>query len=444
MIKVNDSNSRILISNISYSSLLKIATVGLSYLIIPLLIGYLSSVEYGIWITILSIVNWFNLFDLGLGNGLKNKLTEFISNSNIALAKSYVTTTYFLMGITCIGIGILTSFISLFIPWHRVFNINEDLNSSVSWALAITLFFTLVNMVLRLINNVLHAYQKSFRVDIINFFSQLMIFLVLIVVKSYFQSSLVVIAISFSLIQFLVLVISTIYLFYFSYHDIAPQKAFLDKALYGEIYKIGGGFFLIQIAGVIMYMTDNFVIASLFGPEKVTEYTVAYKYYTVLTVGWTLILSPLWSLTTRAYFSGELTWIKKMMNKLVFLWLISIIVGFIMYVFSDYFYSFWIGETVKVSQSINRFVLLYICVSMFATIIATFINGIGKIKMQIYLTMGTAILNIPLAIIFAKYLGLGVVGVPLATSICLFLTSCLAYIQCNLILNKKSTGIWNE
>ncbi|MDE5975352.1 MAG: hypothetical protein K2G69_02250, partial [Muribaculaceae bacterium] len=47
-----------------------------SFLLVPLTLGYLRPVEYGIWMTLSSILVWINYFDIGLGNGLRNKLAE--------------------------------------------------------------------------------------------------------------------------------------------------------------------------------------------------------------------------------------------------------------------------------------------------------------------------------------------------------------------------------
>ena len=80
--------------------------------------------------------------------------------------------------------------------------------------------------------------------------------------------------------------------------------------------------------------------------------------------------------------------------------------------------------------------------SVFATIIATFINGIGKIKMQAYITCIVALLNVPIAIIFSKWLNWGVIGVPSATIFCLIISSLFALLQVQKILAGKATGLW--
>ena len=47
-------------------------------ILVPVSLNYLDPQRYGIWLTIESIVGWFILFDIGLGNGLKDKFAEAV------------------------------------------------------------------------------------------------------------------------------------------------------------------------------------------------------------------------------------------------------------------------------------------------------------------------------------------------------------------------------
>ena len=89
-----DIRLNILIKQFSSSFTFKILAMGLSYISIPLFLKYLGEKDYGIWMTIFSIVSWINTFDLGIGNGLKNKLTENYSKKNFQEMKEYIMTGY--------------------------------------------------------------------------------------------------------------------------------------------------------------------------------------------------------------------------------------------------------------------------------------------------------------------------------------------------------------
>ena len=96
-----NNRTKIIKKNIIYSFLLKILSIGLSFILLPLTVHYLTEVEYGIWVTLFTVMNWVNFLDMGLGLGLRNKLAEAVSRNNLSEIKTYLSTGVFAM----IGMG---------------------------------------------------------------------------------------------------------------------------------------------------------------------------------------------------------------------------------------------------------------------------------------------------------------------------------------------------
>ena len=67
-----------------------------------------------------------------------------------------------------------------------------------------------------------------------------------------------------------------------------------------------------------------------------------------------------------------------------------------------------------------------------------FVNGVGKIKLQLYTALIAMIINIPLAIYFVKWLDLGLSGVVLANVVSLSLSAIALPIQVNQIIRKRT------
>ena len=63
----------------------------MSFLItIPEYIKYFhSQAILGVWYAILNILTWITMFDLGIGNGLRNKLTEAITKHSGDMSRTF-------------------------------------------------------------------------------------------------------------------------------------------------------------------------------------------------------------------------------------------------------------------------------------------------------------------------------------------------------------------
>ena len=159
-------------------------------------------------------------------------------------------------------------------------------------------------------------------------------------------------------------------------------------------------------------------------------------------MGFTIILTPFWSAFTEAWAKKEIVWIKKIMKKLIYLWLFLLLAAILMFIFSPWVYKIWVGEKIVISYSISLLVAVWVLLNAWNGIFSHFLNGIGKIKLQLYLGISAAILNVPLAL----FLGLkfGVNGVLLSNVILVLAVSWIFPLQYKKIINNTANGIWTK
>ena len=87
------------IKNIILLFAAKAISIICSMLIVPITIEYLNPTRYGVWLTVSSIIAWIGNFDLGLGNGLRNRFADAKAKGDTELARKYVSTTYLTMSV---------------------------------------------------------------------------------------------------------------------------------------------------------------------------------------------------------------------------------------------------------------------------------------------------------------------------------------------------------
>ena len=61
---------------------------------VPLTLDYVDNECYGVWLALSSMVVWISFFDIGINNGLRNKLTAALAHNDYNLGRKYVSTTY--------------------------------------------------------------------------------------------------------------------------------------------------------------------------------------------------------------------------------------------------------------------------------------------------------------------------------------------------------------
>jgi Na+-driven multidrug efflux pump len=115
-----------------------------------------------------------------------------------------------------------------------------------------------------------------------------------------------------------------------------------------------------------------------------------------------------------------------------------------MVMISDFVYKIWIGKEIVVPFLLTSLMGVFFALVTWNTIFVYFINGVSKIKLQLYTSLFLTVLNIPLSVFFAKTLNMGVSGVIMGTIVCVFAGTILHPIQYYKIINNKARGIWNK
>lgn len=431
------NKSNILKKNISFGLIYKLAAMALTFLVVPLLIKSLGVTNYGLWVTIFSIFGWVYLLDLGIGNGVKNNLTTALAKNNFKDANQYITTAY--LSVVFIAVFLLLLFGILI----YTINLSSFLNIQIEeWFLKtiffITLIFFTINFVLSLYKQLFYSIQKSSSVELSTFLYNTLIYIQVFAVTSFSTNSLLKVTIIYGLSNLIIGLLWS-YCFFKGQKKLNFSIKNFSKTKVREITGLGIEFFLIQICLIIILTSDNLLISSLLEPAEVTSYNNVFKVFQIYLVISTVILTPLWTLYTEAYINKDFEWIIKTLKKLNLLFLVMIIaVGLTIYYTEDILF-FWIKEKLNYSKHLFLYMGIFVLVRVYGDIYFYFLNGIGKIRLQLILFIFGAILNIPLSILFVTKFNLGTSGVILATIICLFSFVIFMPIQTYFILKNQNT-----
>lgn len=412
--------------------------------LVPIAINYLGKVEYGIWLTLASILNWLINLDFGIGNGLRNKLAEALAIKDFNLARIYVSTGYAVFGMGILGALIVYLIFHSILNWASILNAPESYTHLLNALALYVIVLFLVQFLLKLITSIISAEQRPAVNGVLSLTSNTLTLFAVIILSAFTEKSLHLFAITASLVPVFVFSIASVILFRGIYKQLVPSFKFVNFKYSSSLVKLGMQFFIMQISSLIVFTTDNMIITQLYGPEPVVTYNIAYKYFYMVPLVFNVILAPFWSAFTDAYVKQEFDWIKNSIRKLILMWALLSVATLIMIVISDGVYKIWIGPDTDVPFILSLFTGLFVIIANWNNIFAYFINGVGKVRLSLYSSIFTAVLNIPLSIFLAEQAGLGITGIIVATNLCLIISSIWAPIQYSKIISKKASGIWNK
>ena len=392
--------------------IIKPLSLVLSLVYTPMLLNYLGSEKYGLWATILSITSWINYCDVGIGHGLRNLLAGQIAKNEMEEVKKSISTAYVCMTMIAGILLVITALASIFVNWNWVFNTTIDMTLTV----ILSFIFICINFVLALSNTILYAMQKSELVSVRSIMMQGINIIGIFFLSKVSEGNLVLVSILFGAGTMITYLLNTIRLLK-EYAFFRPSLRLFEKKYIKSICNVGIKFFVIQIAVILMYTVDNLLISRYFGAEAVTPYSMINRIYTAGYGFFTAIMVPIWSASTAEIAKGNFKWFEKAIKKLNIVTLIFsigyIVVGVLFVPLSE----IWLGQRLDYPAGLLTVMVVYYILQSIQNPYCQMNNVIGALNGQVILGIVQGVVNVPLSIWLATSVGLGVVGIKLATTI---------------------------
>lgn len=437
-----DRRTALIKKNIAGSLLIKGWSCVVQFLIVPLSLQCLTKYEYGIWLTINSILMGIDAIDVGLGNGLRNRLAEAMALDNRDMARQQVSTTFFMLVMIMLPLIMLFAVSMQFVDCNALMNVSPELVPDMRGILVASVAIMGSTFIFKFIGNMYMGLQLPAINNLLVVLGQTVSLGVLFVLSLLGHSSLMTVAVAFTASPLLVYLIAYPVSFCGKYSFLAPSLRFFDKESLHSLFGLGVKFFVIQVSGLMLFMSSNVIISHVMNPAEVTPYQIAYRYFSILYMLFAIIASPLWSATTDAYTKGDWDWIRRAMRKMNMLLVVSVAFVMLMIVVAPLFYHLWIGDKVEVELSLNIMMAIYSYMLVVSNSYSYILMGIGKIRMILIVTVSEMIIFVPIEYFACKYVGTTglLTSLILSTAICAILNN----MQLKYLSLGKAKGIWNR
>lgn len=441
---IDGERTRAVYKNVLFSLFLKGGGIIISFLIVPITLAYVSTENFGIWMTISALTLWFGLIDVSFGNGLRNQLVGSFAGKDLGLARSLLSTLYVILIIGAIAISSLLYTLSIYVDWATFFHIGNENQAEVRQAITVMLVSFSIQIALKPINSVLLADQRASMTSLLLLIGNAVILLGIYIATQYTQGSLLTLAYIQSIVPVLVLIIANIWLFTTRYRNIAPSIRHIKFGLSKNLFSTGSQFLFLQIVSLLMFSSGSIVVTYFLGPKQVVIYNIAYRYFGVIPMLYGIVIMPYWSAFTDAYIKKEFDWILTSLRKLNQLASLAIVAAVLMVHFADVAYAHWIGTELRIPLELSIAFACYSASYVFLCNYNYLINGVGKLRVLVYTSLIGMIIFVPLNYLLVVVLELGLPGVVWVSTGWNIVLLGLCWSQSRKLLLGKAYGIWNR
>lgn len=435
-----DKRTTLVKKNIAGSFIIKGWNSTILLFLVPLTMQCLTQYEYGIWLTINSILIWIDQFDIGFGNGLRNKLAEAMANNDKRRAKELTSTTFFMLFLIMIPlVGLLLLTIHS-IDCYHLFNASPILLPNLQGTLEVLIALVGATFIFKFIGNIYLGLQLPAINNLLIAIGRTLSLILIAILAALHDHSFSHVAIAYTISPLIIYIVSFPVTFHY-YPYLLPSIFSFRKVELHHLFSLGIKFFLVQISGAILFASSNLVISNTISPMDVVPYQISYYYFSVPLMIFSIIISPIWSATTDAYTKREWNWISRMEHKmrLIIFGMIGCIL--VMIFIAPWIYEIWIGNKIIFNPYLTIGMAIYITIIIFSLCYSNILNGIGKIWLLTIVTVIEAICFLPLAFYLGKQYGvIGIIGALIIVNSLCAITN---YIQFKKLSNQTATDIWN-
>ena len=442
ILEKDNARNIMIYKNIAVSFLLKMVAAVISFVMIPLTLTCLGEYKNGVWLTISSMLLWIDQMDIGLGNGLRNKLATYIAHSQFVEARKAISSTLAMLVCIVIPIVLILSLLIYTTDVFSFFNVMSSMIPDLRSVLLASVILVCMTFVFKTVGNVYMGLQLPAINNLIIVIGQAIALAATWVLLENDCATFRNIVLVNTSAPLLVFGIAYLITFYQRYPNLKPSFATVNLRIALSLGNLGLRFFWLQIASVIQFMTANILISKFFTPAMVTPYQITYRYFSLVLVIFSVVCMPYWNATTDAYERGDKAWIRQANRRMNILTAIIACVVVLMTIVSPYVYNIWVGEKCHVPFSMSVMMAIYVFLLVMSTRYSYFLNGIGALKLQLYMTV-TVLFFIPLAWYVSRQTH-DILYFMTIMCLCIAPSIIVNKIQFSKLLNGTATGIWRK
>ncbi|MGC2108346.1 MAG: lipopolysaccharide biosynthesis protein, partial [Candidatus Korobacteraceae bacterium] len=373
----------------------RLLTTATALISLPMAVRYLGPERYGVWATVTTTAVWLNLLDLGIANTLTNHISRAYALDDRAAATRSLTNALALTGGVAALAGIASAAVFPRINWSSLFNVSAGVSAGeVRHTVAAAVVLMLLGLIGNLGNKLLAGYQELHRgnyaacagvaASLLGLASGILLRVSMPVLFVMSAGSL-----TLANLAMLAAVVTRLKPW------LHPRLSLIDRRSICELFESGWSFFLIQVAAVVVFSSDNLVVSHYLGAAEVTPYSVTWRLVSLAAVLQSLIFPALWPAYAEAYAKGDYRWIRRTFAgtmKATLTLNICCVIGLV--AFGRELIRIWAGPSAVPSQPLLLAMGVWAIISGFMSVESCLLAALNRTREQAFLSIVAAVVNL--------------------------------------------------
>jgi O-antigen/teichoic acid export membrane protein len=375
-------------------------------LYVPIVIRYLGVGSFGVWTTITTTLTMLLVLDLGVANSLTNFISDAYARGDHGHAGRYSTTAFGLMSCISCSLGLIAYLAWPYLDWESLFNVVPPMAvPDVADAVAVALAIFLVDLPARLGGKVLGGYQEFGGANLFAIIGSAISLVVTWVLARTGAGLPALVAGSTGPIV-AADVLCTLWLLWVRKPWLRPRVAHLDRDAARRMLSLGGHLFLIQIAGLLVFDSDNLIIAHYLGPADVAPYNTTWRFAACATGLHALLFPALWPAFSEAMARGDSEWVRRtfwQVFRITMLAAVGFACGFA--VFGRWIIRIWATAAAVPDERLLLLMCAWVLISTFMANTVVVLLARGALRLQAWLSLAVGVANVVLSIWLVQRIG---------------------------------------
>ncbi len=372
---------------------------------VPLTLGYLGQERYGFWVTVTSLAAVLQFSDLGLGNGLVTMIAESRVTDEHDKLQMLVSSALALLAISGCGVLAISLCAALFVDWSTLFTLSPTVGHEAAPAIAIFLSCLAVGIPLGLVTNIQNGLQEGF---IANVWAGIgaILGLTAVIMAALLKAPVPVLVAAGAFPPLLALIANSFHFFWRRHPDLRPSLAAVHKETCMALLRLGGLFFVLQIAVAIGYSSDNLIIGAVRSAQEVTAYAVPFRLFLFFPMIVALLVSPLWPAYGESIARGDMAWVRRTLYRSLTVAVgITVPCCFLLVIAGPRIIDVWTGGSVHAGRFLLAGLGLWAVVGSLGSAASMLLNAARVVRLQVVAATLMMVTNVVLSVVLVSRIG---------------------------------------